>query len=258
LRKNAVKKALKEGKVCIGTFVKMSDPSSVEILGLAGFDFFVLDNEHVAMNREAVTNLLRASDISGIVPIVRVRENTPVEIMQALDAGALGVQVPNVDTYEEAKLAVESFKYAPKGSRGFAPTHRAAAYGFMDKLEYIRMANEEILTIIHCETMKSFENLDKILKLEELDVVFIGPMDLSQSLGADIIGRDNHPRLLEVIDSIIEKVTRAGKTVGTVASSPEAAKKLVEKGVKYIPVSSDQGMIGQVAKKIISELKKQG
>ena len=256
MRINKVKRALKEGKVVIGTFVKMTDPSSVEIMGMAGFDFFVMDNEHVAMDKSTVTNMLRASDISGIVPLIRIRENTAVEIMQALDAGALGVQVPNVDTYEEAKLAVESSRYAPLGNRGFAPTHRAAEYGFQNKLEYLKMANEEILTVIHCETATSLANLDEILTLEELDAVFIGPMDLSQSLGADVIGRDDHPKLQEAINQIIEKVIKSGKAVGTVAANPDAAKKLIEKGVRYILISADQGMISSAAKKIVGEMKK--
>lgn len=256
MRENKVKRKLKEGGVVIGSFVKVTDPSSVEIMGMAGLDFFVLDNEHVAINKETMLNLVRASDISGIVPIVRVKENSPVEIMQALDAGSLGIHAPNVDTYEQAKIAVESTRYAPKGKRGFAPTHRAAGYGLMDKFEYIKMANEETLTIIHCETMEAVGNLDEILTLEELDVVFIGPMDLSQSLGPDVMGRGDHPKLLKVIDEIIEKVNAAGKVVGTVAGSIEQARELIAKGVRYIPVSSDQGMIGAMSRKFVQELKK--
>lgn len=255
MRKNKVKQLLKEGGLAIGSFVKQTDPSSVEIMGMAGLDFFVLDNEHVQMSKETMLNLVRVSDITGIVPIVRVKEGSPVEIMQALDAGALGVHVPNVDTYEQAKLASESTKYTPRGNRGFAPTHRAAKYGMMDPLEYIEMANQEILTIIHCETMESVNNLDEILTLAEVDVVFIGPMDLSQSLGADVIGRGNHPKLAKVMNEIIKKVTIAGKVVGTVAGNVQTAKELVEKGVRYIAISSDQGMISTMTRKIIEEMR---
>ena len=124
----------------------------------------------------------------------------------------------------------------------------------MDKQEYIDKANREVLSIIHCETMESLNNLDEILKLEELDVVFIGPMDLSQSLGRDVMGQRNHPRLLEAIDQIIDKVNRAGKAVGTVADNGRMARELMDKGVRYIPVSSDQGMIGNMARNIMKEL----
>lgn len=255
VRENRVKEKLKNGEVVIGTFVKTVDPSVVEILGSAGMEFFVIDSEHVSYNPETITNLVRASDLTGIVPIVRVREATAVNIMQALDTGALGFHAPNVDTPEQAETAVAAGRYAPLGNRGFAPTHRAANYGMMDKQEYINKANKEILTVIHCETMEAVENLDEILKMEELDVIFIGPMDLSQSLGRDVMGQRNHPRLLETIDLIIEKVKKAGKAVGTVADSPEMARELMKKGVQYIPMSSDQGMIASMAKKLIQEMK---
>lgn len=254
IRENKVKQKLKNGEPVIGTFVKNMDPGIVEILGNAGMEFFVIDSEHVSYNPESITNLVRAADLSGIVPIVRVRESTAVNIMQALDTGALGYHAPNVDTPEQARIAVDAGRYAPKGNRGFAPTHRAANYGMMEKQEYIDMANSQILTVLHCETMESVRNLDEILKLEELDVIFIGPMDLSQSLGRDVMGQRNHPKLLETIDLIIDKVRKSGKAVGTVADNTEMARELIAKGVQYIPVSSDQGMIGNMAKKIVKEL----
>ena len=234
VRENKVKQKLKNGEAVIGTFVKTVDPSVIEILGCSGMEFFVIDSEHVSYNPETITDLVRASDLTGIVPIVRVREATAVNIMQALDTGALGYHAPNVDTPEQARIAVDAGRYTPLGNRGFAPTHRAANYGMM-------------------ETMESLGNLDEILKLEELDVVFIGPMDLSQSLGRDVMGQRNHPRLLEAIDQIIEKVNKAGKAVGTVADNAQMAKELMEKGVRYIPISSDQGMIGNMAKNIVKE-----
>lgn len=242
VRENKVKQKLKNGEVVIGTFVKTTDPSVVEILGNTGMDFFVIDSEHVSYNPETITNLVRASDLTGIVPIVRVKEATAVNIMQALDTGALGYHAPNVDTPEQAEIAVSAGRYAPLGNRGFAPTHRAANYGMMDKQEYIDKANKEILTILHCETMEAVKNLDEILKQEELDVIFIGPMDLSQSLGREVMGQRNHPKLLETIDLIIDKVRKAGKAVGTVAGTPEMAKELIEKGVQYIPMSSDHNV----------------
>ena len=254
VRENKVKQKLKNGEVVIGTFVKTVDPSVVEILGSAGMEFIVIDSEHVSYSPETITNLVRASDLTGIVPIVRVREATAVNIMQALDTGALGFHAPNVDTLEQARIAVEAGRYAPLGNRGFAPTHRAANYGMMDKQEYIDKANKEILTILHCETMESVSNLDEILKLPELDVIFIGPMDLSQSLGRDVMGQRNHPKLLNAIDLIIDKVTKAGKAVGTVADNPEMARELIAKGVRYIPMSSDQGMIASAAKNLVKEM----
>jgi len=256
IRENKVKKKIKRHEPVIGSFVKSFDPSSVEIFGLAGFDFFVLDNEHVAMDKEQVTNIIRASDITGIVPIIRIRENTAVEILQALDSGALGVQIPNVNTFEGAKSAVENSRYCPYGNRGYAPTHRAAGYGLMDKFEYIKMANDEVMTVIHCESLEAVKNLDLMLTIENLDVVFIGPSDLSHSMGTDVMGKSNHPMLLQTIEEIIVKVVRSGKSVGIPVSSMEQIHEFITKGVTYITISSDFGMICDQSKKIIDNFAK--
>lgn len=253
IRVNAIKQIIKDGGYAVGSFVKSNDPSIVEILGYSGLDFIVLDNEHVAMSRDSMVNMIRSADTTGIVPIVRVRENRSVEILQALDSGALGVQVPNVDTYEQAFDLVQSVKYNPIGKRGFSPTTRAAAYGLMDKKAYVSMSNQETLVVAHCETTTCMENLEKILELEYLDVIFIGPMDLSQSLG--VMGEANHPKVVESIDWIIKTVLKANKAVGIV-SSPGEAKAYIEKGVQYLLISTDQGMIASSAQKIVSEIKR--
>lgn len=252
MRSNKLKRMIREGGYAIGTFVKSNDPAVVEILGYSGLDFFVLDNEHVAMSRDSMVNMIRSADSAGIVPIVRVRENRQVEILQALDSGALGVQVPNVDTKEEAAELVESVKYSPIGKRGFSPTTRAAAYGLLDKKSYVALSNDETLVVAHCETVKCMENLDEILELEHLDVVFIGPMDLSQSLG--VMGQADHPKVVESIDYIIKKVINAKKAVGIV-SSPAQAQDYISRGVQYLLVSTDQGMISSAAQKIVKDIK---
>ncbi|RQD71201.1 MAG: 2-dehydro-3-deoxyglucarate aldolase [Tindallia sp. MSAO_Bac2] len=250
IRKNNVKEIIKSGKSAVGTFLKSNDPSIAEVVGLAGFDFFVLDNEHVAMSRDSMVNMLRAADAVGVDPIVRVRENATVEILQALDAGALGVQVPNVDTKQEAQDVISAVKYTPIGKRGFSPTTRAAGYGFMDKKEYVETSNEETLVVCHCETVQCIENLDAILTLDHLDVIFIGPMDLSQSLG--VMGEANHPKVLESIDLIINKVKKANKAVGIV-SAPSKVQEYIDRGVQYLLVGTDQGMIAAGAAQTLKQ-----
>lgn len=180
---NGLKHTLQHKGNAIGTFVKFCDPASVEILALAGFDFFVLDTEHVGMDRQELLHILRAAEASGITPIVRVKENNQVEILQNLDFGYLGVQVPNVDTPEQAARLVESVKYTPLGNRGLSPSVRACCYGAMPVREYTEAANRETLIVSHCETVECVNNLDAILQVDGIDVIFIGPMDLSQSLG---------------------------------------------------------------------------
>jgi 4-hydroxy-2-oxoheptanedioate aldolase len=251
IRANKVKEKLAKGEVVLGTFVKITDPSVVEILGLCGLDFFVLDNEHVSMSRESMRTIVRSADVTDIVPIVRVRENKEVEILQALDSGYLGVQVPNVDSLEDARRLVDSVKYTPLGNRGFSPTTRAAYYGLMEKDIYVQKTNDNTLIVSHCETVKGIENLEAILTLEQVDVIFIGPMDLSQSLG--VIGQANHALVEENIDKIIVRVKRAGKAVG-IACSLAQAPKYIEKGVQYLVIGTDQGMIVEAAKNIVKSL----
>lgn len=253
IKKNKTKEKLYNNQPVFGTFIKMNDPASVEIMGLAGFDFFVADSEHIARTNETMVNLIRASELTDITPIIRIKENSFSGILQAFDAGALGVQIPNIDTKEQALEVIKSAKLYPHGRRGFSPTTRSASYGFSNIEEYIKKSNEESLLVCHCETIESVNNLDEILSLEQIDVIFIGPMDLSQSLG--IIGQSEHPKLLENIDLIINKVLDSDKDVGLVVSKVEEAKKLIAKGVKYILLSSDHGFLKQTAEKYLNELR---
>ena len=243
---NVLKERIRNGEGAVGTFVKFCDPASVEILALAGFDFFVLDTEHVALDRQELIHILRAAEAFGITPIVRVRENNQVEILQNLDLGYQGVQVPNVDTPEEARRLVESVKYTPLGNRGLSPSVRACRYNTIPVAEYIERANRETLVVSHCETMECVRNLDAILQVDGIDVIFIGPMDLSQSMG--IPGETGSSALRDTIAEITNKVLASGKALGTTAASPAAARDLLQRGVSYVLLSSDQGMMMSWAK----------
>lgn len=256
MKTNTVKERIAAGQSVLGTFVKFTDPAAVEILALAGFDFFVLDTEHVAVDREQLMGILRAADAAGITPLVRVRENQQVEILQNLDLGYAGVQVPNVDTPEEARALVRSVKYGPLGVRGFSPSVRACGYGATPIDEYIEAANRNTLVVAHCESQTCVENLDTILRVEGLDVIFIGPMDLSQSLG--MTGKTADPAVKTVVDGVIEAVKAGGRAVGTVAGSAEAARALMARGVQYILLSSDQGMLMNAAKTAVRAIREGG
>ena len=243
MRENLLKKKIQNGESAIGTFVKLTDPAVPELLALAGFDFFVLDTEHVAVDREQLTNIVRAADAAGITPIVRVRENQQVEI----------VQVPNVDTPEQARNLVSYVKYTPLGVRGLSPSVRACDYGTCGVQEYIDTANANTMIVSHCETKTCVENLDEVLKVDGIDVIFIGPMDLSQSYG--VPGKTTDPEVKAAIDTITAKTLAAGKAVGTTAASAEAAKALIAKGVQYILLSSDEGIIVKWGKETISRIR---
>jgi 4-hydroxy-2-oxoheptanedioate aldolase len=253
IRENSLKQRLKNGEALLGTFVRSSDPAVVEVLGFAGFDFIIIDNEHTAMNLESMVNLIRASELAGMVPTVRIRQKNAAEILRVLDSGAMGVQVPQVDTAEEARRIAMWTKYAPEGERGFAASQRSAGYGSLDPVEYAVLSNENILTVCYCETKESVDNLDEILKVPGVDIIFIGPFDLSQAYG--VIGQPNHPKVIEVIDGIITKVRAAGKAAGLIASDSQGTKRWMEKGVRYFAISSDLGLILSAGRGIIRDLR---
>jgi len=253
IRHNRIKEGLKKGESYIGTFVKTTDPAVVEVLALSGFDFIIIDNEHTVMDQETLTNLIRAADATQMLPTVRIRDGSDSLIRQVLDTGAMGIQVPVVNTAGEARAVVSSVKYAPQGTRGFAASQRSAAYGFMNAKEYSEISNANTMTACYCETLEAIQNLGEIVTVEGLDIVFIGPYDLSQALG--VIGEPNHPKVLAAIDDIIRIVRAAGKAVGTIASDAEQAMALMAKGVQYICLSSDLGMIAGMGKNFMGKIK---
>jgi 4-hydroxy-2-oxoheptanedioate aldolase len=253
IRVNPMKKGLKEGESYIGTFAKISDPSVVEIFALSGFDYFIIDNEHSQMGKESMVNLLRASDISGIVPIVRVRENNRAQILQALDGGGLGIMVPETNSALEVKHVVDSALYAPEGCRGYTASNRAAGYGSMDAADYARLANENMMVIVYCETQAAIDNIDKILAVPHVDVLWMGPMDLSQALG--VTGNPKHPKVTAAMDMIIDTCKKAGIASGTIAPDVETTKDLLRRGVQLIGLSSDQAMISYAGRKFLKEIR---
>ena len=252
IRENTMKRGLHEGRRYLGTFIKMTDPCVVELLKYSEFDCVIIDNEHSQMNKETMANLVRTADLCGITPIVRVRENNRSMILQGLDAGAYCIMVPETNTAEEVSLVISRTKYAPLGDRGYTASQRASGYGNMDAAEYARFANENTMTIVYCETKLAIDNLDEMLRVPQLDMMWIGPMDLTQALG--VTGNPKHPIVTEAMDMIIRKCKEARVPVGTIASTAADARKLYEQGVQLISLSSDQGMIQFAAKQFSREL----
>jgi len=250
IRENRVLSTLRGGGRVVGTFAKMHDPASVEILGLAGFQFVVLDTEHASMDRQALVDLLRAADAADTVPLVRLRNNDHVEILQALDAGALGILVPHVKTRADVERAVDAARYAPRGSRGLAPQQRSARYGMIDLQRYLAQANENILIACYCETVDAVKNMRDIVAVEDLDVVFVGPMDLSQEMG--IPGKTNDPRLLAAVDEVLRIVVDAGKVAGTIAPDAAEAMRLFQRGFRFVSIGSDYGMLIAQSKALLA------
>jgi 4-hydroxy-2-oxoheptanedioate aldolase len=237
---NPVKKKIAAGESVYGTFVLSAEASFVEMIGYSGFDFVLIDTEHSPNTMEQVVNLVRAADVAGALPIVRVTCNSPELILRALDVGAGAVVVPQVNTALEAAAAVRAARYAPEGERGLAGIVRAAKYGLLPLDDYMKAANSETLVITQVEHIDAIKNLDEILAVEGLDGIFIGPADLSQSMGC--AGQFQNPEFRQAIHSVIDKARRTDKWVGIFCLNAEDANYWKKAGAQLLTIGSE-GMI---------------
>jgi 4-hydroxy-2-oxoheptanedioate aldolase len=247
------KKWLSDAKFRFGTYVQTADTAVVEILALAGFDFAVIDCEHSALSMEKVKNLIICCITSGIVPFVRVKSNSAHLIMEALDAGAYGIQIPQISNSKAAKESIQASKYYPLGERGLNPYVRAAGYGYHEISEYMKYANDNVVTHLLLEGRKGISNIDDILGTAGVDVVWPGPYDLSQSMG--IPGQVGHPDILSKIEEIIKKARMKDIAAGIFSDNVEIAKKWIKLGFNLVAVSYETKMLLEKASAIADSLK---
>ena len=233
---NKLKKIFAEGKTALGSFIVCNAPDLVEILGITGFDFVVIDNEHGPMGHESSQHLIRAAELRGITPIVRIPNATESTILHTLDVGAHGIQVPQVNNEETARAIVGYSKYHPLGKRGVA-FPRSADYGLADLNSYFEYENSQVMVIAHCENTSCLENLETICQVPGIDVIFLGPYDMSQSMG--ITGQVNHPRIEEAAKKVVETAKKYGKAAGIFAPNGAAARGRSIQGFQYITVGMD-------------------
>ncbi|MEA3454569.1 MAG: aldolase/citrate lyase family protein [Candidatus Caldatribacteriota bacterium] len=253
MNKNYLKKELQDGKIVFGPFLKFTDPAAVEIMGFAGFDFVIIDEEHGPISIQSAQNMIRAAESVNITPVIRVSNNNESLILRALDIGAQGIEIPQINSKSDAMRAVKSVKYSPQGERGVCRYVRAANYSSMDKFKYFRFANQETMIIAHIEGVKGINNLDEILSVPGIDVIFIGPYDLSQSLG--IPGEVNHPLVTKKMKEVVLKCKENKVSVGTFADDVKTAKFWVSLGVQYMSFSVDVGILYEASKQIVKKLK---
>jgi len=239
-------------KFVVGPFMKVSDPALVEIAAFAGFDFVIIDLEHGPNTFQTIQGHIRAAQAKNIVSVVRVPEINENMISKALDIGADYVQVPQIETADDARRVVKAAKFFPEGARGVCRYVRAADYASMPKENYFGGANKQTGVIIHIEGNIAFNNIDEILKVDGVDVIFIGPYDMSQSCG--VPGQVNHPKVISQMKEIVEKAKPLGKVVGTFVESPESAKQWIDLGVKYISYAVDVGIYYDACKSIVDKV----
>lgn len=251
---NKFKNRLQTGQPVYGPFMKTGDAAFVECAAHAGFDFAILDMEHGPVDFFHLQDLIRGAEAAGILPIVRTSDSSETAISKALDLGAKGVQIPQVQSAEEAKEVIKAAKYFPKGRRGVCRFVRAADYSSTPRNQYFEQANEA-LVILQVEGKQVLNHLDGILSVEGLDILFIGPYDLSQSLG--VPGQVSHPAVVEAIRKIAQQAKQAGVVTGVFCDTFEAAALWRNAGIQYLSYSVDVGIFTDACAHIVKQLKSQ-
>ncbi len=229
---NRMKQKLLAGEPAYGVSMMIPSPQLVEMIGALGFDWVLIDCEHGTQSLESVELLAMAADAAGITPIARPHRNAPEVIGQLLDRGVMGVQVPHVNSVTDARRAVEAVKYHPAGRRGLAAGTRAAAYGIAGSMAaYCEAANRETLVCVQLEEAQAIDNAGEILAVPGIDVFFIGPSDLSQSMGH--AGDLDAAPVAQAVATTLAKIVAAGKTPGMPATIDNIAT-LQRQGVRYL------------------------
>jgi 4-hydroxy-2-oxoheptanedioate aldolase len=232
MRANVLKRKLAAGETVIGGIVYIPSARLAEIVSLIGFDFVVIDMEHGPIDIGVAEDMVRAAELQGATPIIRITHNSPHLVLRALDIGAHGIHVPDVNTIEDARLAVTSSKYGPDGHRGLAGV-RAADYGLKQTLgDYAPAANRETMVIAHIESEDSVRNLDALLEVEGVDVYYLGPEDISNSLG--IPGQSKDPRVVTLVEDAIRQIAARGKIAGCTGGDSVGTRRYIELGARYI------------------------
>lgn len=252
---NKAKATLKAGGTVVGTYVRHAAPAIAEILCYLGFDYLLFDGEHAPIGERECENLARACELTGVTSIVRVPSNQAWMIGRHLDTGIQGVQIPMVNSAAEAEAAVRAAKYQPLGTRGLAGA-RAANYGQVLPFTYtghIEKSNAETMVIVQVETPAAIEHLPEIVKVPEIDVIFIGPIDLSNSLGHP--GDFKHPEVQAAFNRIVEVVATSDKALGVLAAGTEASLEWRAKGARYI-MSVFEALMGPPIREYLKEVRR--
>ena len=252
---NAFRQLIKAagGHPPLGTWIGSASPLVAEAVGHSGFDWGVLDMEHSPLELMNLLHLLHAVGATKMVPVVRVPANDPVTIKRVLDIGATTLQVPFIENAEQARLAVAAMRYAPQGVRGLDANCRAARFGLAST--HLRTVNQSISLIAELETVESLRELEAIAAVDGVDALFVGPGDLSASMG--YTGQFTHPAVIDVMAQAVQRAKRLGKPVGTIGPTPEVVAQFRAIGFDFVAVGSDIGLLMRAAHAAIAALRTQ-
>ena len=236
-----MKTKLKERQISIGSWITLAHPAIAEIMAKAGFDWLAVDLEHSVITIREAEELIRVIDLCGVVPLVRLSANDPVQIKRVMDAGAHGVIVPMVNSVAEAQQAVSAVRYPPQGRRGVGLA-RAQGYGTRFD-EYLDWVNKKSVVIVQVEHIEAVNNLEAILSVDGVDGFIVGPYDLSGSLG--VPGQFDHPLMKEAMQRIVSMGAISGKAPGIHVVEPvvEDLRHRIEEGYRFVAYSVDIRML---------------
>ena len=255
LSNNFVKEKLSSGMPVIGIWSIINSPVTIDIAGHAGLDFQILDMEHGIADFSALDNCIRACESVGCSPLIRVPDLRQSTIQSCLDMGAHGIIVPQINGYDEALEVIRATKFSPLGVRGFNPFTRAGSYNPSLPLNSTKLNNYFAITSIIVENKHSIAELDLILTIQELDLLYLGIYDLSFSFGFN--GNINHPELLEFVTVAINKIKNAGKWVGLMVKNEIELQYYIDLGVHFIVYGVDTYIYHSALESKVAQFKKQ-
>jgi 4-hydroxy-2-oxoheptanedioate aldolase len=241
-----LKQILNDGP-CLGLFSKTTDSAFVEAAGYGGMDFIILDMEHGPASLATMHQHVRAAALAGMASVIRASGCDAHAIGSALDTGADGVQVPNINTAEQARQAVEAARFHPQGQRGVCRFVRAARFGTQPKADYFTSANEATV-VLQVEGAEGVRNLDRILEVEGFDVLFVGPYDLSQSVG--LPGQVDAPEVIRLIEEIARKASAKGILLGAFSDQVDRSRDLLDAGFRYLAHSVDVNVFAEACQRM--------
>jgi len=251
LLENPFRQRLTQPGAPLGTWLMSGAPSTAEAMGRAGFDWLLVDLEHVPMDARDALHILQAIAGTHACPVARLAANEAVHFKRALDMGAQTVMTPFVDDAEAARRAVSYAKYPPLGSRGFAAVHRASGYGAAP--DYARRANDSVYLIVQLETPEAIAALEDIAAVPGVDALFLGPGDLSANMGH--IGNIAHPDVQAAIADVARRCRAINKPCGIVGPTPDMVTHFIALGYAFVAIASDMGMMMRQAQSFIQAVR---
>ena len=251
MRENRLRSIWASGGAVVNGWLAIPNGFSAETMAHQGWDSLTIDLQHGVIDYQAMIPMLQAISTTDTVPVVRVPWLEPSMLMKALDAGAYVLICPMVNTREDAQKLVAWTHYAPRGTRSFGPI-RALLYSGAD---YQKHANDTIVTFAMIETAQALDNLDDILSVEGLDAVYIGPSDLSLSLGCTPTFDDLDPKAAEAVEHILARAKAHGVVAGIHNGTPESALKRIAKGFQFVTVSSDARLMAAGAQAVMAKMR---